>query len=68
MERNKMNIPRKTYFESWSGLSTRNTAAICLLLAASFSLIFGISYPYSLAQVTLFYQYITTHLSMLISG
>ena len=62
-----MNVPKKNYFESWSGLFTWNTGTVCLLLAVSFSLIFGISYPYSLAQVTLSYQYFTSHLSMLIS-
>ncbi len=43
------------------------TGVICLLLAVSFSLTCGLSYPYSLAQVTLFYQYTTNHLSVLIS-
>jgi hypothetical protein len=43
------------------------TAVICLLLAVSFSLTSGIPYGTSLAQATLFYQYITLHLSTLIS-
>ena len=61
-----MNTSGINYMQrSFSGL-TGNTRVICLL-AVSFSLATGITYGYSLAQVTLFYQYVTLHLATLIS-
>jgi hypothetical protein len=62
-----MDTPRINYIQKRLGNITGITGIICLLLAIWFSLASGISYPASLAQVTLFYQYTTIHLSTLIS-
>ena len=52
--------------QRWFGTLTGTTGIICLALAFSFSLTSGVTYPAALAQVTIFYQYATAHLSMFI--
>jgi hypothetical protein len=62
-----MNTPGINYAQNYLGNLTGIDSIICPLLAVSFSMTSGISYPSSLAQVTLFYQFILLHLSTLVS-